>query len=167
MPYKRGIWDRLKRASRYYYLKVMRTKATSHAVAMGIACGAFGSCFPALPPIPLQTCIALGLALMLRAAKVPAVLATWLSNPFNWVFFYIAEYKIGSFFIPLDKPFTPHNWTLADYLEFGWQGLAVMLLGSLVLAVPFSAIAYFVTLPLIRGYRRRRALRILKRRGYP
>ena len=82
---------------RYWYLRIVRIKASPHTVARGMAVGVFVGC---LPVIPFQTVIALALAVVLRCNKLAAALGTWVSNPLNVPFFYYGLYKVGIFFIP-------------------------------------------------------------------
>ncbi len=160
----KGLWARLKRLTRLYYLRVMRTKAPPRTVAIGVACGVFGGCFPAIPPLPIQTLIALGAAIVFRGSKIPALVATYISNPLNWPFFWWAQYKIGEFFMPLGVEMNMSDWDVADYMTIGWRGVAILMMGGLVLGLPSGIATYFITLPLIKRYRARKALRLLRKK---
>lgn len=157
-------WEKLKRLLKLYYLKVMRINASPHNIAMGVACGVFGGCFPVIPGLPLQTVIAVVMAFVTRSSKIAAAIATWISNPFNWLLFYYVQFKIGSFLLPLDVQFDPGKWAVSDFMEIGWQGLSILILGGVVLGIPLSVATYFIALFFIRRYRRRKTLRMLARR---
>lgn len=155
---------RLKRLVRYNYLRALRLKTSSHSLALGLALGVYGGCLPALPGLPLQTLAGLTLAFVFRASKVAALLGTWISNPLNWVFFYWAEYKIGSLIIPLNLKIDPLSMKIEDLVSLGVKGVMVLVLGGAMLGVPLGLLTYAISLPLIRNYRKRRALRLLRKR---
>lgn len=161
---KRGFWLRQWRWLKNAYLRVMRTKASPHTIAMGVACGVFGGFLPALPPLPLQSSVALILAFICRGSKVPAVIATFISNPLNWVFFYWMQFKVGKHFVPFHVPFHPREMSIHDYLNVGWNGLIILIIGGVVLGVPSAVIAYFITKPSIVAWRKRRMLRLLRKK---
>ncbi len=164
MVYPRSRYQNLKRMVRLYYLKVMRLNATPHSIALGAACGVFGGCFPFIPGLPLQTVIAVLCAFITRSSKVAAIITTWVSNPFNWLFFYYVQYKIGTFFLPIEVAFDPNQWKVTDFMEIGWQGVTILVFGGVVLGIPLGVVSYFIAKYFVQRYRRRKALRILARR---
>ena len=113
---------------------------------------------------PIQTLIALGAAIVFRGSKIPALVATYISNPLNWPFFWWAQYKIGEFFMPLGVEMNMSDWDVADYMTIGWRGVAILMMGGLVLGLPSGIATYFITLPLIKRYRARKALRLLRKK---
>ncbi|WP_027367813.1 DUF2062 domain-containing protein [Desulfocurvibacter africanus] len=154
----------LKRLVRYNYLKVLRLKTSSHSIALGLALGVYGGCLPALPGLPLQSIIGLLLAFIFRASKIAALVGTWISNPLNWFVFYWAEYKIGRLIIPVNIRIDPLSMNIQDFVSVGMKGVLVLLIGGAILGLPLGLLTYIVSLPLIRNYRRRRALRLLRKR---
>lgn len=156
--------EKFKRLMRFYYLKVMRINASPHYIAMGISCGVFGGCFPVIPGLPLQTVIAVSAAFCTRSSKIAAAVATWISNPFNWLLFYYIQFKIGSFLLPLDVKFDPSKWQVTDFMDIGWQGLSILVFGGFILGIPLAIISYFIALFFVRRHRKRKALRMLARR---
>ena len=157
-------YERMRRFVRFNYLKLLRLKTSARELAMGLAVGVFAGCLPAIPGTPLQTVAALVLAFLLRGNKIAAVIATYHSNPLNWVFFWYVEYKIGKWVLPFDVQFDPMNMRVEDLATFGWQGLSILIVGGAILGLPLGIGTYFVSLPLIRNYRRRRALRLLRKK---
>lgn len=145
------------RAVRLGYLKMIREPLPPHNVAIGLAAGVFAGF---LPIIPFQTIAALVFAWPLRGSKIAAALGTWVSNPLNWVPFYMMLYYVGKALAPFDvPPFNPSLLELEVMLHQGWQWFAVMCLGGVVLGVPASLISYVLCLRLVRLYRTRRAER--------
>lgn len=164
-----GVWARLTRTARFYWLKILRVRAEPEVIARGVACGIYAGWLPAIPIFPLQIITALFLSFLFRGSKVAAFTASWISNPLNWVIFYIIEFKVGSLFSPfgdihLDIDFDNLEAAAAQLAAVSWKGLVIMIIGGTIIGVPCAIAAYFISLPLIRGYRRRRALRILARK---
>lgn len=158
-------WERFKRLLKLHYLKLMRINASPHNIAMGVACGVFGGCFPVIPGLPMQTVIAVVMAFFTRSSKIAAAVATWISNPFNWLLFYYVQFKIGTFLLPLEVKFDPAQWQVSDFMDIGWQGLTILIFGGFVLGIPLGIGSYFIALYFVRRYRRRKTLRILARRN--
>jgi hypothetical protein len=53
---------------------------------------------------------------------------------------------------------------MVDMIHAGWQVFGVMFAGGLAFGIPATVVTYFISLFAIRGYRRRRAVRILRKR---
>ncbi|NJB66890.1 hypothetical protein GGQ74_000530 [Desulfobaculum xiamenense] len=157
-------WVRLKRWTRYHYLRIMRLAATPHSIAMGLALGIFVGF---LPIIPFQTIVVLALAFVFRGNKIAAALGTWISNPVDLPFFYYGLYLVGSLVLPFAGPgFDPHHLEMKQLIEAGWELFAMMLTGGLILGIPASVITYFATSKAVSVYRKRRMLRMLKKRTH-
>ncbi|WP_461209381.1 DUF2062 domain-containing protein [Desulfocurvus sp. DL9XJH121] len=165
-------WERSKRWSRFQYLRVMRLNATPYSIAMGAAVGIFSGF---LPIVPLQTALTVVLCLPLRGNPVVGFMGTWISNPFNWVPFYYFLYIVGRAMVPWDVPdmgleqFQVLLQTLdvRHFSSFGKDLLEcfkVMVLAGAVMGLPSAVLTYFVTHKLVERYRKRRALRLLKKR---
>lgn len=156
------LWVRGKRSARYWYLSLLRIKAPTHAIAMGLALGVF---IGFLPIIPFQTVVVLVLAFFLRCSKIAAVLGTWVSNPADMVFLYYLAHRIGGLLVPVSPAgFDGQPRTLMEMMAYGWQTFAVMFVGGLILAVPAALLTYFVSLRLIRLYHARRMARLEAKR---
>lgn len=165
----RSLLDRLKRVTKLYWLKVLRIRSEPEVVARGVACGVFAGWLPAIPVLPVQIIMAMLLSFVFRGSKIAAFTATWISNPFNWVIFYIIEYKVGSFFSPfgdlnLNISFDNLQEAATQLAAVSWKGLVVMYIGGALLGLPSAFASYFIALPLIRNYRRRRTLRMLEKK---
>jgi hypothetical protein len=157
-------YTRLKRLVRFNYLKILRLKTTAHQLAMGIAVGVFAGCLPALPPVPGQVLAAVIFAFLLRGSTVAAVILINHSNPLNWWIYWWIQYQVGKHLVPFDIVFDPANMSLEDFLAVGWQASLTLMVGGAVIGVPMGVATYFISKPLISAYRRRRALRMLKKR---
>ncbi|EPR42233.1 Protein of unknown function DUF2062 [Desulfovibrio sp. X2] len=166
---ERAWWQRLQRRARLLRLQVLRVRAEPEVVARGVACGIFAGWLPAIPLFPLQIVTALVLSFLVRGSKIAAFAATWISNPLNWVVFYLIDFKVGSLFSPfgeldLNVRFDDLHAAAVQLADVSWKGLVVMGIGGTMIGVPCAILSYFVALPLIRGYRKRRTLRILRKK---
>lgn len=155
-----GWWERGKRATRYWYLRIMRQKSTPKQLAFSLALGVF---IGAMPIIPLQSVVVIALAFLFRVPKFAAWLATCYSNAFTMAPFYYSLYLVGEFFLPIDATFDPGKLEMVQMIEAGWQFFTVILAGGLIVGIPATIFTYFASLFFIRRFRRRRALRMLKK----
>jgi len=155
---KEGLW----RFARYWRLRLVRIQATPHNIALGLAVGVFAGL---LPILPFQIIVAVTLAFIVRGSKIAAALGTWISNPLNWVPFYMMCYYIGKMIVPFEiPPFDPAHLEMTQMLDLGWKFFAVMMVGGLVMAVPGTIITYVVTYKGMTLYRKRKAERAALKR---
>lgn len=162
-PYcKYTRWTRLKRAARYWYLRVIRQQASARSIALGLAVGVFVG---ALPIIPLQTVTLIPLAFIFRVNFFSAWLATCYSNVATMVPFYTLLFIIGKACLPVgDISFDPSKLEMMQLIETGWDVFLVMLAGGLIFGLPASFLTYFSSLKAIRRYRRIQVERRLNRK---
>lgn len=154
---RRELWGRILRYLRLQRLRLLRLDAPPEVIARGMAVGVFVGLIPLLPS---QSLLAIGVAFLLRASKIAAVIGTLITNPLTWVFLYILFYHIGKAILPLEIP--PLDINRLDFeslVNSGWRMAVAMLTGGVVLAVPSSILAYILTLRGVRFYRIKRDLR--------
>ena len=82
------------RTYRAFFLKLMRTQASPASLARGVALGLF---IGFLIPMGLQILVVLPLAFLLKAAKIPAVAFTFVTNHVTVIFIYPVQCWIGSY----------------------------------------------------------------------
>lgn len=154
-------WESFKRALKYNYLRIMRLKASTHAIALGLALGIFVGF---LPIIPFQTVVALAFAFVFRASKIPAAVGTWVSNPVNLIPFYTMLYYVGRWLLPMEAPNLDfHHLELKSMIEQGWGLVVVMFAGGVLLGIPGACITYIVTFRSVNSYRQKRMIRLIKK----
>ncbi|MEG6505275.1 DUF2062 domain-containing protein [Nitratidesulfovibrio sp. 1201_IL3209] len=151
--------DRLRRWTRFQYLRLMRQSASPHSLAMGLAVGVFVGF---LPIIPFQTVVSLALAFVLRGNPVGAAIGTFVSNPLNVIPFYAMLYWVGGLFRHTEVAFDPANLDMARMLELGLDFFLVMCLGGVVLGVPAAFVTYVLTFRGVNAYRQRRTIKLLR-----
>ena len=156
-----------KRTLRYYYLKFIRLKGEPDVLARGVAIGTF---IGVTPTIPFHTVLTLALALLLRGSKVAALLATFIvSNPLTFLPQYYLSWQIGNWLLP-----GKHSWEdvsglinligsgaktseiLAAFNHVSTNSLTVLIVGGIVLAIPFTVIFYCLSYNFFRGMQKKR-----------
>lgn len=145
LPYSRSIrgdhkltrvFGRLLHAPNLWHLN-------RHSVAWGVSIGLF----MAFVPLPIQTLLAAGAAILLGANLPVAVVVVWISNPITVAPMFFAAYKVGAWLLDT----TPHpiqfemsmEWLMTRMIDI-WQpftlgcfilGLTSGLLGHLVVKI--------------------------------
>ncbi|BAQ59609.1 hypothetical protein GM3708_14 [Geminocystis sp. NIES-3708] len=115
--------------------------------------GVFAGCFPL---IGLQFIMAIIFAFIVKGNKFTAVIGTWVSNPFTYVPLFLFNFQVGKLIVNI---FIPNN-----QMEFSWDSLkqisdlgaeitATLLLGSAIIGVFFSFVAYYLILNLLKKWK--------------
>ena len=93
---RQTLWPRKGFARPFLYRAkcALRLHDSSHAIALGVAIGAFVSFTPLMG---LHILMATGLAWLLRGNVVAALLGTAVGNPFTFPAIWLATYRTGSF----------------------------------------------------------------------
>ena len=153
-------WTRSKRWTKYWYLRLMRQKSSPKNLAGAMALGVF---IGAMPIIPFQSVVVIALAVVFRVNKLAAWMATNYSNAATMAPFYYFLYVVGSAITPLEVAFDPDKLEMKEMITAGWDVFIVMFTGGMAFGVPATIVTYFLSLFLIRRYRRRRAIRQLQK----
>ena len=92
------IWPRRSwmRSGQYVTKRILRLTATPHAVAAGVAAGAFTSFSPFMG---LHFLIAFVLAWLIRGNLLASALGTFVGNPITFPFIWAATYNTGQFLL--------------------------------------------------------------------
>ncbi|MCK5819903.1 MAG: DUF2062 domain-containing protein [Psychromonas sp.] len=110
-------------------------KCTARSAAIGL--------FSAFIPIPFQMVLAAGLSVLFSANIPLAVALVWLTNPITMPPIFYAAYRLGAWI--LHRPIYDINFELSfQWLAKVLHTTAVpLLLGSFILGIIFSILAYF------------------------
>lgn len=155
------------RLSRYFYLKFIRLKGEPKALAMGTAIGVL---IGLTPTIPFHTVLILGLTMVTRTSAIAGIIASWVvCNPLTYLPIYYLSMVAGNWITPYElnwrriqhllESLTSHEGLLHSLREvsgLGFETIVVMLLGGLVLALPFTILSYYFALHLFTQIRRRK-----------
>ena len=158
---KNGWWAGSKRWVKYWYLRVMRQNSSPKQLASALALGMF---IGALPIIPLQSVIVVALAFFFKLNKLAAWMATNYSNVITMGPFYYFLFHVGKVVVPFEGVTLDLNkLEMMQLIESGWDLYIVMFTGGLVFGIPATILTYFISLFSIRVYRKRRAIRMLRK----
>ncbi|PSO47264.1 MAG: DUF2062 domain-containing protein [Cyanobacteria bacterium SW_9_44_58] len=146
---KQSWW---KRRLRYLYLRLIRLRSTTPAIARGLATGVFAGLFPFFG---FQTIIGIGLAMLVRGNKLTAAVGTWISNPFTYVPVYLFNFQVGQLVLGTHDLSTDVDWTSStELLQAGKLFIATLLVGCTVMGAIAGITAYFLSLWLIPLWRK-------------
>lgn len=173
--YPRGGWTR---AFHYVKHRVRRLPDTPERIARGIWAGVFTTFTPFYT---LHFLIAFLIARAMRGNILAALMSTFFGNPLTYVPIAVVSLKTGHFLLGTEFEEGSHRsfagkfadagqdlWenflTLFNGQEPDWHGLSVFyndiffpyMIGGLIPGVIAATIAYYLSVPLIRAYQRRR-----------
>jgi uncharacterized protein (DUF2062 family) len=134
--------------------RIKNLKGDPHYVALGMAIGIFTSL---TPTIPFHMALAFVLAMIFHGSKAAAVIGVWFSNPLTIPFFYLGNYKVGSFLLGHSMPYDPKYDSILELVKMGMGATLAMLLGGIIMGIPFALIAYSVTKRVFVKIARRKA----------
>ncbi len=153
-----SFFEKIQRVAKFLYFRLIRIQATPENIARGLAAGVFSGL---LPILPVQTVAAVAFAMLVGGSKIAAAIGTWISNPLNWVPFYMLFYYIGTSVLPFEIPkLDLKHVEFLELLERGPKLVLAMMVGGLVVAIPSTIISYFVSLHFIRIYQNRKKKRL-------
>ncbi|WP_341760306.1 DUF2062 domain-containing protein [Candidatus Endowatersipora endosymbiont of Watersipora subatra] len=176
-----SIWPRRSwvRSSQYILKRMFRLGATPHAIAAGIAVGAFTSFTPLMG---FHFCVALALSWLIRANLLAAALGTFVGNPLSFPFIWAASYSTGRLILQIEAPSSEKvadigavmssvataTWNLdgtAAMTSVGkiWMPLLYpMLAGGSVLGLTFAIPCYFLVRKGVTFFRESRRNQLMK-----
>ena len=143
----------LKRASLFYFLKLVRVKDSQDKLAVGFACGSMVSFSPF---IGFHFLLAVIFAYIFRGNIVASLIGTFVGNPFTFPFIWIFIYKVGNIFFKNDQNFSL-ELTFQNLYDQGYDILIPMLIGSLIVSIPVWLISYFTVKFLMSSFKKRKA----------
>jgi uncharacterized protein (DUF2062 family) len=172
------------RATRYVMHRMSRLPDDPARVARGV----FAGCLVGFLPLPgLQFLAAWGAAKLVRGNVLAALLGTFNTNPVTTPFFAVFALAFGQWLMGIKAQFTAEAigrafadagtdlWrntkSLFNEDTAHWTGLVQFwtdiyvpyFIGALVSGTVLSAIAYYLTIPLVHAYQKRRAAKTEER----
>ena len=143
----------LKRASLFYFLKLVRVKDSQDKLAVGFACGSMVSFSPF---IGFHFLLAIIFAYIFRGNIVASLIGTFIGNPFTFPFIWIFIYKVGNIFFKNDENLSL-ELTFQSLFDQGYDILIPMLIGSLIVSIPIWLISYYTVKFLMSSFKKRKA----------
>ena len=175
MLWPRGGWAR---AFHYVKHRMRRLPDSPERIARGIWAGVFVTFSPLFG---LHFVVAILLAKMMKGNILASLMATFVGNPLTFVFIALSSLKTGHWILgteleegelrALSRKFSDawgdlwHNLLAVFTSEkMDWAGLAVFsrdvfypyLMGGIVSGIFFATISYYLAVPLLRAYQKRR-----------
>ncbi len=158
---------KISRISRYYLLRFTRLKGDPHSLACGTGIGVL---IGISPTIPLHTVLILALTLITRTSFVAAFISSWVvCNPLTYFPIYYFSMVIGNKITPYELNWEKIKYVLDTLLShqgftqslkvvanLGYEAIIVMVVGGLVLALPFAIVSYYFSLHFFIKIRRKR-----------
>ncbi len=158
------------RTAAYFRKRVVRLKASPHAIAAGVAAGTFSSFTPF---IGFHILLGFAVAFLLRGSMLAAALGTAVGNPLTFPFIWLATFEVGRFILAGGQtathghgPEAPDAAMLSQGLfENGisqlWPTLKPMIIGSVPLGATAAVLLYVVSYKAAAAHQaRRRAKRL-------
>ena len=142
----------LRRASLFYFLKLIRVKDSQDKLAIGFACGSMVSFTPF---IGFHFFLAIIFAYIFRGNVVASLIGTFVGNPFTFPFIWIFIYKVGNLFFKNDQKLSL-ELTFQSFFDQGYDILIPMMIGSLIVSIPIWFISYFTVKFLITTFKKRK-----------
>jgi uncharacterized protein (DUF2062 family) len=137
------LWD--------LWQRFIEARDRPHAMAGGMAIGVF---FGFIPAFGFKTLLALGTSLATRCNLIAAVVGVTLHDVFlwSWPFLYRFEFQVGYWILSNPHQFAPKllrtDFRLSEILQ--WENFINILypwvLGSFIIAIPFTILSYIATL---------------------
>ncbi|MEQ9226859.1 MAG: DUF2062 domain-containing protein [Parvibaculum sp.] len=148
------FWPRSgwKRTLQYGWRRVWRLSGTPHAIALGVAAGAFSSCTPFLG---FHILLAMLVAWVLRGNLIASALGTFIGNPLTFPAIWFAVYEVGSYMMGTPAPADPN---IAETLQRtpAFDVILPMLvpltLGSIPVGIVLGCVSYVVARSGVEAY---------------
>ncbi|MCI5077419.1 DUF2062 domain-containing protein [Oricola sp.] len=147
------------RSFRYYWKRMLRIKATPHAIAAGVAAGAFASFTPFMG---FHFILAFVLAWLLAGNMIAAALGTAVGNPLTFPAIWAATHGAGTAILGAAATSNPSSVHIGSLLRKGevmaiWDPLLKpMLVGGVPLGLAVGGFLYVLTRFAVAAFQHRR-----------
>lgn len=171
----RGGWTR---AFQYVKHRMKRLPDSPERIARGVWAGVFVTFSPLFG---LHFVVAVFLARLMKGNILASLMATFVGNPFTFVFIALASLKTGHWLLgtemsegelrALSRKFGDagsdlwHNFmAIFTDARMDWSGLAIFsrdvfypyLIGGIIPGIIFATLSYYLMVPVLRAYQKRR-----------
>lgn len=155
-----AFWPRrsFRRSLSYVAKRILRIRATPHAIGIGVAAGVFSAFNPFLG---VHTLIAIAIAWALSGNLIAAAISTWFGNPATYPFIWAGTWEIGHRLLGTATAHAPaphggHGLSLWRLAEIWEPLLKPMLIGSIPIGLLFGGIAYWIARKAATAFAARR-----------
>ncbi|WP_099866353.1 DUF2062 domain-containing protein [Pararhizobium haloflavum] len=170
---KLGLWERFRlfiwpqrsfsRSIQYFAKRVLRLRATPHAIAAGVAAGVFASWTPL---IGFHFVLSFAIAYVVAGNMIAAGIGTAVGNPLTFPFIWAGTFKLGHWILDRGKDLPPVHIDLVqlirdiDFNQLWTPVIQPMLVGCLAPGLISALFFYVLTYWAVQRFqdRRRRLL---------
>lgn len=165
------FWPRSgwKRAFQYGWRRVWRLSGTPHAVALGVAAGAFSSCTPFFG---FHILIAMAIAWVVRGNLIASAIGTFIGNPLTFPAIWFVVYETGRYMLGTPVPANPdvaETLQSAHAFDMILPMLVPLTVGAIPVGIVLGSICYVIARSGVEAYQAQRrkllAERVLLRNG--
>jgi uncharacterized protein (DUF2062 family) len=163
---RRSFW----RSAKYFAKRALRLQATPHAIAAGVAAGAFVSF---LPTPGFHFLFAAVIAWCIAGNVVASAIGTAVGNPLTFPLMWGATYEVGRFILygnAIDDVRPIDLGAALKHLDFSqlWEPLLKpMAIGAIPIGLAFGAVVYVVARWAVAQFHERRRIRFAARAARP
>ncbi|WP_421852260.1 DUF2062 domain-containing protein [Oricola sp.] len=157
------------RSFRYYWKRMLRIKATPHAIAAGVAAGAFASFTPFMG---LHFLLAFAIAWLLAGNMIAAALGTAVGNPLTFPAIWAATHGTGRAILGNSTAGTDGPpvrlgkiWETGELTALWDPIFKPMIVGGVPLGLAVAAALYVLTRFAVAAFQHRRRLRLEQAAG--
>ncbi|MBN1141725.1 MAG: DUF2062 domain-containing protein [Deltaproteobacteria bacterium] len=149
------MWRRwsFSRQLKLFYIRFIRIRGAPEEIAEGMALGIF---IGMTPTMGAQILIAVFFAALLRKNKIAAALGVFITNPVTAPLIYGLQYELGRYLLGWKRLRLPTELSWEIIRNLSWGVIVPLCVGSLIFAVVFGLLAYFLTLkaiPVVKRYK--------------
>ncbi|WMS43396.1 DUF2062 domain-containing protein [Acuticoccus sp. MNP-M23] len=163
--FRLALWPRrsFPRSFRYYKARVLRLEASPHAIAAGVAVGAFASCTPL---IGFHFLLAFFFAWIVGGSMLAAAFGTAVGNPLTFPLIWVSSFQIGELILgraPGAMSPLHIEWSLGLITSsFGtlWPTLKPMFVGGAIIGLILAVTLYVLVRSAVVVSHRVRAERL-------
>ncbi|WP_293204738.1 DUF2062 domain-containing protein [Parvibaculum sp.] len=155
---KEIFWPRSgwKRAFQYGWRRVWRLSGTPHAIALGVAAGAFSSCTPFLG---FHILVAMLIAWVIRGNLIASALGTFIGNPITFPVIWLAVFEVGRYIVGApagSDPNIAHAMQQAGAFDRILPSLVPLAVGSVPVGIVLGCVFYVLTRSGVEAYQSQR-----------
>ncbi|MEQ8378153.1 DUF2062 domain-containing protein [Parvibaculum sp.] len=155
---KEIFWPRSgwKRAIQYGWRRVWRLSGTPHAIALGVAAGAFSSCTPFLG---FHILVAMLIAWVIRGNLIASALGTFIGNPITFPVIWLVVFEVGRYIVGApagSDPNIAHAMQQAGAFDRILPSLVPLAVGSVPVGIVLGCVFYVLTRSGVEAYQSQR-----------
>lgn len=160
-----ALWPRRSfgRSFGYYKHRVLRLEASPHAIAAGVAAGAFASCTPL---VGFHFILSFVLAWVIGGSLIAAAFGTAVGNPLTFPLIWLSSFQLGELILgPSAASVSPTHLDLSfdlitDSFASLWPTLKPMIVGGAVMGFVLGGAFYLLVRSMVMMSQSLRAARL-------